>query len=101
MMFLSDNAQTDIIEAFKSTSRYLDDLLNIDNPIFEGMVTQIYPTELRIPKQHFFFFYFHFSISNGFVSSTIYDRFLIWFLWPSDDDRFYAVHIRLKECLVI
>ena len=31
---LSDNNQTDIIEAFNSTSRYLDDLLNIDNPNF-------------------------------------------------------------------
>ena len=27
MLYLSDNNQTDIIEAFNSTSRYLDDLL--------------------------------------------------------------------------
>ena len=32
MLSLSDNNQTDINEAFNSTSRYLDDLLNIDNP---------------------------------------------------------------------
>ena len=32
MLSLSDNNQADIIEAFYSTSRYLDDLLNIDNP---------------------------------------------------------------------
>ena len=32
MTSLSDVKQTEIIEAFKSTSRYLDDLLNIDNP---------------------------------------------------------------------
>ena len=31
MLSLSDNNQTDIIEAFNSTGRYLDDLLNIDN----------------------------------------------------------------------
>ena len=30
-----------IIEAFNSTSRYLDDLLNVDNPYFEVMVNQI------------------------------------------------------------
>ena len=30
--------QTDIIEAFNSTSRYLDGLFNIDNPYFEQMV---------------------------------------------------------------
>ena len=34
MLSLSDNTQIDIIEAFNSTSRYLDDLLNIDNPYF-------------------------------------------------------------------
>ena len=38
--------QAEIIEAFKSTSRYLDGLLNIDNPYFEGMVNRIYPPEL-------------------------------------------------------
>ena len=47
---LSDNNQADIIEAFNSTSRYLDDLLNIDNPYFEQMVGQIYPTELQLNK---------------------------------------------------
>ena len=50
MLSLSDNNQTDIIEAFNSTSRYLDDLLNIDNPYFEQMVGQIYPTELQLKK---------------------------------------------------
>ena len=31
MLSLSDNNQTDINEAFNSTSRYLDDLFNIDS----------------------------------------------------------------------
>ena len=44
---LSGDNQADMIEAFNSTSRYLDDLLNIDNPYFEGMVNQIYPPELQ------------------------------------------------------
>ena len=35
MLSLSDNNQTNIIEAFNSTSRYLDDLLNINNFYFE------------------------------------------------------------------
>ena len=42
MTSLSDIKQAEIIEAFKSTSRYLDDLLNIDNPYFEIMVNRIY-----------------------------------------------------------
>ena len=32
MMFLSDDTQAGVIEAFNSTSRYLDEFLNIDNP---------------------------------------------------------------------
>ena len=32
MLSLADNNYTDIIKAFNSTSRYLDDLLKIDNP---------------------------------------------------------------------
>ena len=39
---LSDDNQADIIEAFNSASRYLDELLNIDNYYFERMVNQIY-----------------------------------------------------------
>ena len=46
MLSLSDNNQTDIIGDFNSTSRFLDDLLNIDNPYFDQIVGQIYPTEL-------------------------------------------------------
>ena len=50
MTSLSDVKQAEIIEAFKSTYRYLDDLLNIDNPYFEGMVSSIYPLELQLNK---------------------------------------------------
>ena len=31
MMSLSDDKQADVIDAFKATSRYLDDILNINN----------------------------------------------------------------------
>ena len=44
MWSLSQDTQSDIIEAFNSTSRYLDDLLNIDNYFFESMVNRIYPS---------------------------------------------------------
>ena len=50
MTSLSDDNQADIIEAFNSTSRYLDDLLNTYNPYIEGMVNQIYPPELQLNK---------------------------------------------------
>ena len=50
MKNLSSDKQADVIKAFNSTSRYLDDHLNIDNPYFEGMVNQIYPSELQLNK---------------------------------------------------
>ena len=48
--FMKDDNQADVIKAFNATSRYLDDLLNIDNPYFERMVKQIYPHELQLNK---------------------------------------------------
>ena len=47
MASLSDNKIAEIIQAINSTSRYLDDLLKIDNPYFEGMVGRIYPPEFQ------------------------------------------------------
>ena len=40
----------DMIDAFNSTSRYLDELLNIDNIHLEQMVHRIYPAELQVNK---------------------------------------------------
>ena len=64
--------------AFNSTSRYLDDL-NIDNPYVEGIVNQIYPPELQLNKANSSdteapCLDLHLSISNGYVSSKIYDK---------------------------
>ena len=50
MKDLSSDNQPDVIKAFNSKSRFLDDLLNIDNHYFVGMVNQIYPPELRLNK---------------------------------------------------
>ena len=77
--FLCDDNQADIIKAFNSNPRYLDDLLNIDNPYFEEMVNQIYPPDLQLNKANTSdteapFLDLHLSISNGFVSSKIYDK---------------------------
>ena len=44
MLSLSEDNQSDVIEAFKSTSRYLVDLLNIDNYFFDSKVNHIYPS---------------------------------------------------------
>ena len=59
MMSLFDDNQAYIIDAFKTTSRYLD-ILNINNIYFDNVVSQIYISELQlikpiplIPKQRF------------------------------------------------
>ena len=82
MLSLSDNNQADIIEAFNCTSRYLDDLLNIDNSYFEQMVGRIYPTELQLNKANSSdteapFSGLNLSITKGIVSSKIYDNAMI------------------------
>ena len=48
MMSLSGDKQADVIDAFNTTSRYLDDILNINNVNFDNMVSQIYPSELQL-----------------------------------------------------
>ena len=73
----SNDNQADIIKAFNS--RYLDDLLNIDNSYFEEMVNQIYPPELKLNKAYTSdteapSLDLHRSISNGAVSSKLYDK---------------------------
>ena len=65
MKSLSRENQADIIKAFNSTSRYLDDLLNIDNIYFDQMVDRIYPTDL---------------MWNRANSSNIRGIFLFW-IW--------------------
>ena len=72
MMSLSNDKQADIIDAFNTTSRYLDDILNIDNVYFDNMVSQTYPSELQlntaiIPNTEAAFFDLHLSISIDIV----------------------------------
>ena len=50
MKSLTKEKRYDMMDAFNSTSRYLDDLLNIDNIHFEQMVHRIYPAELQLDK---------------------------------------------------
>ena len=62
-----------------TTSRYLDDILNINNVYFENMVSQIYPSELQLNKANASdteaaFLDLHLAISNGIVSTKIYDK---------------------------
>ena len=78
MLSVSDANQSEVIEAFNSTSRYVDDLLNIDNNFFESMINHIYPSEHQLNKANVSdteasFLHLHLSISDGFVKT----KFLI------------------------
>ena len=79
MMSLSDDKQADVIDAFNTTSRYLDNILNINKVYFDNMVSQIYPSELQLNKANISdteatFLDLHLSISNYIVSTKIYDK---------------------------
>ena len=75
-MSLSNDKQADVIDAFNTTSRYLDDILNINNVYFDNMVSQIYASELQLKKANASdteapFLDLHLSISNDIVSTKI------------------------------
>ena len=79
MMSLSDDKHADAIYTFNTTSRYLDDILNINNVYFDNMVSQIYPPELQLNKADTSdtktaLKDLHLSISNDIVSTKIYDK---------------------------
>ena len=53
--------------------------MNIDNPYFKCMVNQIYPPELQLNNSiasdtKVPFLDLHLSVSNGFVSTKLYDK---------------------------
>ena len=94
MMSLSDDKQADVIDAFNTTSRYLDGILNIDNVYFDNMVSQMYSLELHLNKANTSateaaFLDLHLSISNDIVSSKIYDK--------RDDFDFEIVNIPILD----
>ena len=71
--------QADVINAFNTTSRYLDDISNINNVYLDNMVNQIYPSELLLNKANTSdtkaaFLDLHLSISNDIVFPKIYDK---------------------------
>ena len=75
-MSLSDYKQAYVIDAFNTTSRYLDDISNINNVYFDNMVSQIYPSELQLNKVNTSdtkaaFLDLHLSISNDIVSTNL------------------------------
>ena len=80
MLSLSDKNQADIVEAFNPTSRFLDDLLNIDNPYFAQIVSQIYLTELQLNK----------------ILKPLFRLRLVHYKWHSFNQNFDGTSLILK-----
>ena len=79
MKSLTKEKRYDMIDAFNSISRYLDDLLNIDTIHFEQMVHRIYPAEFQLNKANASdteaaFLVLNLSIHNDTFSTKIYDK---------------------------
>ena len=94
MKSLTKEKRYDLIDAFNSTSRYLDDLLNIANIHFEHMVYRIYPAELQLNKANASnteaaLLDLNLSIHNDIVSTKIYDK--------RDDFNFDIVNFRFLD----
>ena len=76
MLSLSGGKQS---EAFRSTSGYLGNILNIDNYYFDTLISQIYPSELQINKASpsetkAAFLQLFLSVLEWFISCKIYDK---------------------------
>ena len=95
MISLSDDKQTNIIDAFNTTSRYLNDILDINNDYFDKLVSQILPSKLQFNKANTSdtkdaYFNLHFSISYDIVSPKIYEQ--------RDETDFETVNIPFLDC---
>ena len=74
-MAFSDDKQADIIEAFNTTSRYLDDILNMNNIYFYNMVrkyTMQSSNLINTSDTKASFYDLDLFISNDIVSTKIY-----------------------------
>ena len=79
MVSLSDGRRADVIDAFNTASRYLDNILNINNVYFDNMVGQVCPSGLQLSGANASgaeaaFLDLHLSNSNDIVSAKIYDK---------------------------
>ena len=79
MMSLSDDGRADVVDAFGTASRCLGGVLGVDDVYFENMVGQVCPLGLRLggagaSGAGAAFLDLRLSISNGIVSTKIYDK---------------------------
>ena len=79
MLKLSKDDRHDVITAFNNCCRYLDDILNLNNPYFHDIFKDIYPAKLKLNKangtdKEANFLDLHLCIENNTISTKIYTR---------------------------
>ena len=79
MLSLNTNTQADVILSFNNTSRYLDDIFNMDNKFFHSMIKDIYPSELELNKANAVdtnapFLDLNIFIIDGKILTCVYDK---------------------------
>jgi hypothetical protein len=79
MLELSKTKQVDLINCFNLTSRYIDDILNLDNPLFEQYIHKIYPKELVLNRSCISntdaaYLDLHLTINNNLIKTSLYDK---------------------------
>ena len=94
MESLSEDKQAGVIDAFYTTFRYLDDILNINIVYFDNMVSQIYPSELRLNKANTS------DTKAAFLDleNLFFCLILFTFIKPHPDLSFYSLVLHLQQC---
>ena len=85
--FMSDlhkSKRHDFIDMFNDTSRYLDDIITINNPEFEKYIPDIYPAELQFNKantsdKETSFLDLNIKVIDSDIHTSVYDNAM-----PSD-----------------
>ena len=68
-----------LAQKFSNTMRYIDDLLTLNNPLFQSAIEDIYPDELKLKKTSesstaLSYLDIQTTIVNGKYSTAVYDK---------------------------
>ena len=79
MSDLQKSKRFDLIDMFKDTSRYLDDIFTIDNPEFEKHIPDIYPAKLQLNKANIAdketsFLDLNIKVIGSDIHTNVYDK---------------------------
>ena len=79
MSNLRKSYRFDLIDKFNDTSRYLDDIFTIDNPVFAEHIPDIYPREFQLNKantldKETYFLDLNIKVIGNNIHTSVYDK---------------------------